>query len=81
MSAPGIIMAKRLYRSTTDRWVAGICGGIGEYLEIDPNVIRAIWVIVTVLTGFLPGIIIYILLWLILPEQGRARPVGATAEV
>ncbi|WP_292364333.1 MULTISPECIES: PspC domain-containing protein [unclassified Methanoculleus] len=73
-------MAKKLYRSTTDRWVAGICGGIGEYLEIDPNVIRAIWVIVTVLTGFLPGIIIYILLWLILPEQGQARPVGAFSE-
>lgn len=40
-------MAKKLYRSTTDRWVAGICSGIGEYLEIDPNVIRAIWVIIT----------------------------------
>ncbi len=70
-------MAKKLYRSTTDRWVAGICGGIGEYLEIDPNVIRAIWVIITVLTGFLPGIIVYILLWIILPEQGQARPVAA----
>ncbi|HOI13151.1 MAG TPA: PspC domain-containing protein [Methanoculleus sp.] len=73
-------MAKKLTRSTTDRWVAGICGGIGEYLEIDPNVIRVIWVIVTVLTGFLPGIIIYILLWLILPEQGQARPVGTYSE-
>ncbi|KUK59788.1 MAG: Phage shock protein C, PspC [Methanoculleus marisnigri] len=74
-------MAKKLTRSTSDRWVAGICGGIGEYFEIDPNVIRVVWVIVTVLTGFLPGIIIYILLWIILPEQGQARPVGTTAEV
>ena len=74
-------MAKKLTRSTSDRWIAGICGGIGEYLEIDPNVIRVIWVIVTVLTGFIAGIIIYILLWIILPEQGQARPVGTTAEV
>ncbi|WP_292521648.1 PspC domain-containing protein [Methanoculleus sp.] len=74
-------MPKKLTRSTSDRWVAGICGGIGEYLEIDPNVIRAIWVILTVITGFFPGIVIYILLWLILPEQGQARPVEATAEV
>lgn len=71
---------KRLTRSTTDRWIAGICGGIGEYLEIDPNVIRVIWVIVTVLSGFFPGIIIYILLWIILPEEGQARPVGTYSE-
>ena len=72
---------KKLTRSTSDRWVAGICGGIGEYFEIDPNVIRVLWVIITVLTGFVAGIIIYILLWIILPEQGQARPVGTTAEV
>lgn len=72
---------KKLVRSMSDRWIAGICGGIGEYFEIDPNVIRVVWVIVTVLTGFVAGIIIYILLWIILPEQGQARPVGAPAEV
>jgi len=72
---------KKLTRSTSDRWVAGICGGIGEYFEIDPNVIRVLWVIITVLTGFVAGIIIYILLWIILPEQGQAHPVGTTAEV
>jgi len=68
---------KKLTRSTSDRWVAGICGGIGEYFEIDPNVIRVIWVVITVLTGFVAGIVIYILLWIILPESGEARPVEA----
>ncbi len=66
---------KRLYRSRTDRWIAGICGGIGEYLDIDPNVIRVIWAIGTAVTGFVPGIVVYILLWIILPESGMARPV------
>ena len=75
----GVVM-KKLTRSTTDRWIAGVCGGIGDYLEIDPNVIRVIWVIITVATGFVAGIVIYILLWLILPEQGQARPVEAPAE-
>lgn len=65
---------KKLTRSRTDRWIAGICGGIGEYLEIDPNVIRVIWVIFTVVTGFVIGIVIYLLLWLILPESGQVRP-------
>ncbi len=72
---------KRLYRSTTDQLVAGICGGIGEYLEIDPNVIRVIWVIITAITGFVPGIVVYILLWIILPQRGQARPVEAPAGV
>ena len=70
---------KKLYRSRTDRWIAGVCGGIGEYLEIDPNIIRVIWAIVTAITGFLPGIAVYILLWIILPESGMARPVEAPA--
>ncbi|WP_286681240.1 PspC domain-containing protein [Methanoculleus sp. DTU007] len=65
---------KKLTRSRTDRWIAGICGGIGEYLEIDPNVIRVIWVIFTVVTGFVIGIVIYLLLWLILPESGQVHP-------
>lgn len=65
---------KKLTRSRTDRWIAGICGGIGEYLEIDPNVIRVIWVIFTVVTVFVIGIVIYLLLWLILPESGQVRP-------
>ncbi|MCK8517490.1 PspC domain-containing protein [Methanoculleus sp. 7T] len=71
---------KKLYRSTTDRWIAGICGGIGEYFEIDPNIIRVIWVVVTAITGFIAGILVYILLWIILPEQGQARPVDVPAE-
>ncbi|MEN6518472.1 MAG: PspC domain-containing protein [Methanospirillum sp.] len=59
---------KELKRSRTNRMVAGVCGGIGEYLDIDPNVIRLIWVVVTVLTGGV-GILAYLLAWLIMPED------------
>lgn len=65
---------KKLYRSMSDRWIAGICGGIGEYPEIDSNVIRVIWTVVTVLTGFAPGIVAYILVWIILPQGGEGAP-------
>lgn len=60
---------KRLYRSTTDRVCAGICGGLGEYWGIDPVVLRLIWVLVTVFTGFAPGIIAYILAIFIIPTK------------
>ena len=58
--------------------VSGICGGIGEYFEIDPNIIRVIWVVITAITGFIPGIVAYILLWIILPQHGQVRPAEAT---
>jgi phage shock protein C len=65
---------KELKRSRTNRMIAGVCGGIGEYLEIDPNAIRLIWVVVTVFTAG-TGILAYLLAWLIIPEE--ASPAAA----
>jgi phage shock protein C len=59
---------KELKRSRTNRMIAGVCGGIGEYLDIDPNVIRLIWVVVTVFTVGV-GVLAYLLAWLIIPEE------------
>jgi len=60
---------KRLYRSKDNRVIAGILGGIGEYLNIDPVLIRLVFVALTVFTGFVPGIIFYIVALLIVPER------------
>ncbi len=60
---------KVLRRSKSDRFIAGVCGGIGKYLEIDPNVVRLVWVIGTVLTGVWPGVFVYGLVWLLIPED------------
>jgi phage shock protein PspC (stress-responsive transcriptional regulator) len=57
---------KRLYRSTTDRQIAGVCAGIAEYLNIDPTLVRIIFVILALSAG--PGILLYIILWAIMPE-------------
>ena len=60
---------KRLYRSTTDKVFAGICGGLGEYWAIDPTMLRLLWIVATVFTGFVPGIIGYILAVLVIPVK------------
>jgi len=60
---------KRLYRSKKDRILGGICAGLGEHLDVDPNIIRLIWAAVTVLS-FGVGIIVYILAWILIPEPG-----------
>lgn len=72
---------KRLMRSKTNRMVAGICGGIGEYFNIDPNLIRVLWIVITVLSGFLPGILAYILVWVIIPEGEKEETIEATYSI
>jgi len=57
----------RLYRNTSSRVIGGVCSGLGNYLNIDPVVIRVIFVLLAIFGG--GGIIIYILLWIFVPEQ------------
>lgn len=65
-------MTKRLYRSRTDRMIGGVCGGLGEYLEIDPTIIRVLWVVVALMGA---GVLAYLVMWIIVPEApGEAAP-------
>jgi phage shock protein C len=66
--------ARRLMRSATDKKLAGICGGLGEYFEMDSTLVRLIWVLVVVFTGIFPGVIVYLVAWLIMPEAPRPAP-------
>ena len=63
---------KRLYRSRKDRKIGGVCGGIGEYFNIDPTVVRLIAVLL-LLPGGLPGLIPFIILWVVVPENPRQK--------
>lgn len=58
---------QHLHRSATDKVIAGICGGLGEYFGIDPTLIRIIFILATVFGG--SGILIYLLLWIIFPSD------------
>lgn len=60
---------KKLFRSRHNRMLAGVCGGLAEYFNIDPTMMRVITIILTV-TPFVPAGIIYLLLWLLIPERG-----------
>ena len=63
-------MNKKLYRSTADRKLAGVCGGVGEYFGVDPTIIRVLYVFCAVFPGFvLGGLIIYLVLALIIPND------------
>ncbi len=59
---------KRLYRSTTDVKIAGVCAGLGEYFNIDPTIIRVIFFIL-LLPGGLPGLVPYGILWVVVPRK------------
>lgn len=59
---------RRLHRSRTDRVVFGVCGGLAEYFEIDPVLVRLLFVIVTLAGG--AGVLAYIILAIVLPEEG-----------
>ena len=59
---------KQLYRSKTNKKLAGVCGGIGEYFGIDPTVVRVAFVLIT-LFGIFPGLIAYIVLAFVIPEE------------
>lgn len=61
-------MKKRLTRSRTDRIVAGVMGGIAEYFDVDAVIIRLGYLLLTVFTGFVPGIVGYLLAILVVPE-------------
>lgn len=61
-------MAKKLHRSMTDKKIAGVCGGLGEYFNVDPLILRIIFVVL-ILPGGLPGVIPYVALWILMPNQ------------
>ena len=60
-------MEKKLYRSKTEKKIAGVCGGIAKYLNIDVTIIRLIWAIVSVFAG--TGLIAYLVCALVIPEE------------
>ena len=65
-------MQSRLMRSRTEVIIAGVCGGLAEYFGLDPVIVRLIFVLVTLTTGI--GIVVYPVLWLVMPKAGANAP-------
>jgi phage shock protein C len=64
------MMAKKLYRSRTDSMIAGICGGLAEYFDIDSSLVRVGAVLITLAGG--AGIVAYVILWIVVPQKSLA---------
>ncbi|MDP2926835.1 MAG: PspC domain-containing protein [bacterium] len=60
---------KKLYRSQNNKVFAGIIGGLGEYFDLDPVILRVAWLLLTIFTGFFPGTIVYIASVFVVPQK------------
>jgi phage shock protein C len=68
-AAPGTppgVSQKRFVRSTNDRKIAGVCAGVADYFDLDPTIVRVVWLLATLIPG--PNIIAYVVLWIAVPE-------------
>lgn len=68
---------KRLTRSSVDCKLGGVCGGLADYLDTDSTLVRLIWVLVTLFTGLVFGLLAYLLAWLVMPRAPLPQPVAA----
>lgn len=65
-------MEKRLYRSTKDRMIGGVCGGIAEYFNADPVIVR-LAAVLTLVFGIFPAVLAYLILWVVVPEDTQKK--------
>ncbi len=62
---------KKLYLSMTDKKLCGVCGGIAEYFDIDPTLVRLLWVCASLFSGCFPGLLAYIICAIVVPQQNQ----------
>lgn len=78
-AAPGVAPAttpvKRLTRSSTDKKIAGVCGGLAEYFDIDPTLVRVLWLLLVLFAG--TGVLAYLILWIALPVAPARLPASS----
>ena len=60
---------KKLYLSATEKKIAGVCGGLGEYFEKDPTIFRILFILFTFFGGF--GLLLYLIMWLVVPRHPK----------
>ena len=60
-----------LYRSSNDYMIGGVCGGIARWLDWDPTVVRVAYVLLSLFSAAFPGILVYIILWILMPASNH----------
>lgn len=64
-------MYKRIYRTRDDRMLGGVCGGLGRYFNVDPTIVRLLFVLLTVTGG--SGVALYLACWIVFPDESRVK--------
>jgi phage shock protein C len=70
-------VSRPLRRSRTNRQIAGVVGGLAEYFRVDPTLLRVIYVVGSIVSAAFPGLLVYLLLWLLIPEAEDSVGPGA----
>ncbi len=60
---------KKITRSDENKMIGGVCGGIAEYFDMDPTLIRLIYILVSIFSVAFPGMLVYLILWVVIPQQ------------
>ena len=66
---------KKLALSRHDKKIAGVCGGFAEYLELDPTLVRLLWLMMALVVGW--GVVAYLVAWIVMPLEAEATPAAA----
>ena len=66
---------KQLHRSEMNKVFGGILGGLGEYFDVDPVILRLLWILIVIFTGVIPGVLVYIIALFIVPERHHESPI------
>ncbi len=61
--------SRQLRRSYVNRHIAGVCGGIAEYFDLDPTVVRVAYALLSIFSAGFPGILVYLILWIMIPSR------------
>ena len=69
---------KHLMRSRSQRKIAGVCAGFAEYFELDVTLVRVVWLVVAIMTGF--GFLAYLIAWIVMPEEPLQPRVSVTTQ-
>ena len=71
---------KKLMRSRAERKIVGVCAGLAQYLDLDASLVRILCFFIALATGVFPGVVTYLLAWIIVPEEPELKPVVAAQQ-
>jgi phage shock protein C len=74
-------MPRKLVRSRANKKIAGVCAGLAQYFDLDVTLVRILCIFITLATGVCPGIVTYLLAWIIIPAEPEVKPIIAAQQV